>query len=215
MMNHDAVVFKGVRNGIKIYIDSDYSSEDILDTLKRKIEAGKRFFQGSEINLTFTGKKLTAGEQQAIIELVSREINIGSITFDIGKTVYSDPEPVEFFDGIEEGITRFVRGTIRSGQLVSYRGNVVIIGDVNPGGEIIAEGNIVVMGTLRGMAHAGAGGNNKAVVVAFSLQPTQLRIGTVIARPPEGEVVKALYPEIAYVRDGNLVIEPYLPNKGR
>jgi septum site-determining protein MinC len=204
-----------VRNGIKIYIDSDYSSEDILDTLKRKIEAGKRFFQGSEINLTFTGKKLTAGEQQAIIELVSREINIGSITFDIGKTVYSDPEPVEFFDGIEEGITRFVRGTIRSGQLVSYRGNVVIIGDVNPGGEIIAEGNIVVMGTLRGMAHAGAGGNNKAVVVAFSLQPTQLRIGTVIARPPEGEVVKALYPEIAYVRDGNLVIEPYLPNKGR
>ena len=71
------------------------------------------------------------------------------------------------------------------------------------------------MGTLRGMAHAGATGNNGAVVVAFSLLPTQLRIGSIIARPPEGEVIKSLYPEIAYVRDGNLVIEPYLPSKGK
>ena len=58
-MNQDAVIFKGVRNGIKIYIDSNYRSEQIMDSLKRKIESGKRFFEGSEINLTFTGKKLT------------------------------------------------------------------------------------------------------------------------------------------------------------
>ena len=214
-MNQDAVIFKGVRNGIKIYIDSNYRSEQIMDSLKRKIESGKRFFEGSEINLTFTGKKLTPDEQQAIIDLISREIKLGSITFDIAESTRPSADPIEFFDGIEEGMTRFVRGTIRSGQLVSYEGNVVIIGDVNPGGEIVAEGNIIVMGTLRGMAHAGATGNNNAVVVAFSLQPTQLRIGSIIARPPEGEVIKSLYPEIAYVRDGNLVIEPYLPSKGK
>jgi len=214
-MNQDAVIFKGVRDGIRIYIDSNFSKAQIMDALQRKIESGRRFFQGSQTNLTFIGKKLTPDEQQVIIDLISREINVGSITFEMTEMENSDIRPIDPFDGIEEGMTRFVRGTIRSGQLVSYKGNVVIIGDVNPGGEIVAEGNIIVMGTLRGMAHAGATGNNGAVVVAFSLLPTQLRIGSVIARPPEGEVVKASYPEIAYVKDGNLVIEPYLPSKGK
>ena len=118
-----------------------------------------------------------------------------------------------YFRDLEEGMTRFYRGTVRSGTLVSYEGNVVVLGDVNPGGEVVAAGNVVVMGSLRGMVHAGADGNKEAIVAALSLQPTQLRIADVITRPPDtGQPRKGLLPEIAFVRDDMVYIEPFLPH---
>lgn len=214
-MNQSSVVFKGVKGGLKVYINGDGGIEQIVDDLEKKIKGSKQFFGNSQINLIFTGKRLTLQEQQNIVDLISREIEVGSITFEMTNSDIPAADYFEFFDGIDEGMTRFVRGTVRNGQRIYYEGNVVVIGDVNPGGEIIAGGNILVMGTLRGVAHAGATGNHNAVVVAFSLQPTQLRIGGVIARPPENESVKPSYPEIAYVKDNILVIEPYLPGKGK
>lgn len=107
--------------------------------------------------------------------------------------------------------TLLVRRTLRSGQRVRFNGNVVVLGDVNPGAEIVASGDIVVMGTLRGVAHAGATGSAEAVVVAFRLQPVQLRVGTVIGRAPDGQVARPDAPEVARLRDGALVIERFLP----
>ncbi len=104
--------------------------------------------------------------------------------------------------------TLLVRRTLRSGQRVRYYGNVVVLGDVNPGAEISAGGDIIVMGWLRGLAHAGAEGNDGAMVSAFRLNPTQLRIGQYIGRAPDGgEAVLPDVPEIAEVRDGRLVID--------
>ncbi|MHB8928146.1 MAG: septum site-determining protein MinC [Bacillota bacterium] len=102
-----------------------------------------------------------------------------------------------------------LRRTLRSGQVIHYPGHVTIIGDVNPGGEVIAGGDIIVLGVLRGIAHAGGGGNDQAVVAAFRLRPTQLRIGNHIARAPDEETSGPEMPEIAKVRNGVVVIEPY------
>jgi septum site-determining protein MinC len=88
----------------------------------------------------------------------------------------------------------------------------VVFGDVNPGGEIVATGNIVVMGSVRGTVHAGADGNKEAVVVALNLQPTQLRIGDIITRPPDEKDVKSTFiPGIAFIKDDIVYIERYLP----
>lgn len=104
--------------------------------------------------------------------------------------------------------TLLVRRTLRSGQRVRYSGNVVVLGDVNPGAEIWAGGDIVVMGWLRGMAQAGAEGNDSAKVSAFRLDPTQLRIGQHIGRAPDhGDAMVADIPEVAEVRDGQLIID--------
>ena len=107
--------------------------------------------------------------------------------------------------------TLLLRRTLRSGQRVRFNGNVVVLGDVNPGAEIVASGDIVVMGTLRGVAHAGATGSQEAVVVAFRLQPVQLRVGSVIGRAPDGQVSRPDAPEVARLRDEALVIERFLP----
>ena len=99
-----------------------------------------------------------------------------------------------------------LRGTLRSGQVVSHTGHVVLIGDINPGAEIVAGGDIVVWGKLRGKAHAGATGNEEAVICALQLAPSQIRIASVIARSPErGKPPKAA--EVASVHDGQIVVE--------
>jgi septum site-determining protein MinC len=101
---------------------------------------------------------------------------------------------------------------LRSGQKVHYNGDVMIFGDVNPGAEIIASGNILIFGALKGLAHAGARGDEEAVIVSFDFRPTQLRVGKKIALPPEqirrgsGRVWS---PEVAWVQGGQIVIEPY------
>lgn len=112
------------------------------------------------------------------------------------------------------GDSLLVRRTLRSGQRVRFTGNVIVLGDVNPGAEIVAGGDIVVMGTLRGVAHAGAGGDGEAIVAAFRLQPTQIRVGGVIGRSPDGAYERPDVPEIARVRDGALVVERLQPAFG-
>ena len=102
--------------------------------------------------------------------------------------------------------TLLVRRHMRSGQRVHYQGNVVVLGDVNPGAEIVATGDIVVMGVLRGLAHAGAAGDSARVVAAFRLEATQLRIASHITRAPEGDRPPEV-PEVAQVRDGQMVLD--------
>lgn len=104
-----------------------------------------------------------------------------------------------------------VRRTLRAGQQVRYSGTVVVLGDVNPGATVIAGADIVVVGQLRGFAHAGAGGNERATIVAFRLRPSQIRIAHHIARSPEGPEAAPDQPEMAAVVDGALVIRPYRP----
>lgn len=106
--------------------------------------------------------------------------------------------------------TIFHKGTLRSGRRIDSTGNIIILGDVNPGAELKARGNIVVMGALRGLAHAGSDGDEEAFVAAIKLMPTQLRIHKNISRPPDGGQDEAHYPEIAYIKDGHIIIEPYL-----
>jgi len=106
-----------------------------------------------------------------------------------------------------------VRRTVRSGQVIRYPGHVVVHGDVNPGAEIVASGDVIIWGKLRGMVHAGASGDDKAVVGALLLAPMQLRIGNHIARAPDERGKKERGAEIARVRDGRIVIESWKVGK--
>ncbi len=109
----------------------------------------------------------------------------------------------------EELPTVMIERTLRSGQSVHYDGNVVILGDVNPGAQITATGDVVVMGVLRGTVHAGASGDEEASVIAFRLQPTQLRIAGFISRSPDEDSSSPQQPEIARVKDGIVTIEVF------
>ena len=107
--------------------------------------------------------------------------------------------------------THYHVGTLRGGQALHHVGNIVVVGDVNPGTELVASGDIVVFGRLLGVAHAGAQGDASARVYALSLQATQLRIASCIA-VDEDTRVPSSEPEVAFVRDGRIAIMPF--NRG-
>ncbi len=109
---------------------------------------------------------------------------------------------------LESGNTLLVKGPLRSGERVEFDGNIVVEGDVNPGAEIIAGGNILIFGILRGVARCGCYGDEDTKVSAFSLFPTQLRIGSHISCPPQGyRGLSGSGPETAMVKDGKVIIE--------
>ena len=92
----------------------------------------------------------------------------------------------------------YLEMTVRSGMEIRHPGSVIILGDVNPGGNLVADGDILVWGRLRGIAHAGAGGNRHCLIMALQMEPTQLRIADTVARAPEKSLTQ-FYPEVAYI----------------
>jgi septum site-determining protein MinC len=116
--------------------------------------------------------------------------------------------PLEAAPADEPEAGLIARRTLRSGQQLRHPGSITVIGDVNPGAEIVAGGDVVVWGKLRGTVHAGAMGNETAVVCALDLAPTQLRIAQYFARSPDGRRRKPT-PEVARVRDGKIVAESW------
>lgn len=98
-----------------------------------------------------------------------------------------------------------VRRTLRSGVSLRHEGHLIVVGDVNPGAEVIAAGDVIVWGKLRGLVHAGALGDNDAIVCALRFEPTQLRIGNVIARMPERSRRRSA-PEMASICNGKIEI---------
>lgn len=233
-MRQSLISFKGVKEGIFVdFHGGDF--EEIKKELFQKLDRDYAFYKDTKL-IGIKGDELSL-EELLELKLILRykyDLDVGDLELpkegvkkeplkekEILQEVEVEEEIIEEsskaseeqFEGIQCGMTKFVNGTLRSGRLVEYSGNIVIIGDVNPGALIQANGNIVVLGTLRGVAHAGMDGNLDAVVAAYNLQPTQLRIGDLIARPPDSVESQYKLPEVAKVRDGEVVIDPYLPNK--
>jgi septum site-determining protein MinC len=226
-MEETLISFKATVNGLILVMKEYGDFDEIVRQMEKKLDNSGKFFKGASISVKYRGRKLSAQEEDLVKSLLASKTGAEIKSFeedtepekDSSEQVKASSRPKDklkmkklFFKGIEEGMTKFYRGTVRSGGLIDFEGNVVVIGDVNPGGEVIATGNVVVMGSLRGIVHAGADGNRDAVVVALNLQPTQLRIADVITRPPdEIEIKHANIPEIALVRDNTIYIERFLP----
>jgi septum site-determining protein MinC len=130
------------------------------------------------------------------------------MTTKLTKTLEKPAKKIKPLDTVIAGDAAvMIHRTMRSGFKVAYQGHVVVIGDVNPGAEIIASGSIVVWGHLRGTVHAGAEGDEAAVICALDLSPMQLRIGSHVAvSPPQSGKPQ---PEIASVKENQIIAEPW------
>jgi septum site-determining protein MinC len=225
-MDVNSVTFKGTVNGLTIILKQDATFEEVVSSMRTKIDNAGKFFKGARLAVKYRGRVLNELEKTELYNLLISESGAQIISFD-EEIVETKPQlnsnknernnqikKYMFFKGIDEGQTKFYRGTVRSGQLITFDGNLVVLGDVNPGGVIEATGNVVVMGTLRGVVHAGSDGNKDAIVAALCLNPTQLRIGDIITRSPDEKSANANFiPELAYVKDDKLFVERFLPQR--
>lgn len=172
-------------NEIVLNINVIADIEEICEELKGKILKLKEFYQTAETPIRVTGKLFTEGESERIKKIITSEIDV-EVNFDdasdllglhaIKKTFQTETEVTE---------TKFIKISLRSGQVEEYSGSIVIIGDVNAGAEVIAGGNIAILGALRGLAHAGAGGNTKAIITANFIDSTQIRIANMVKEVEE------------------------------
>jgi septum site-determining protein MinC len=163
----------------------------------------------AEITATEAGVEEAGVEEAGVEEAGVEEDGVGELETENGEDDDRLLPPKPLMPPVPAIL--YLRQTLRSGQTVSHKGHLVIIGDVNPGAEVMAEGDVTVWGALRGVAHAGIGGNLEAEIRALKLQPIQIRIAHAIARSPDKPRVKFARlansgPETARIIDGKIKI---------
>ena len=193
------------KNEILIKISDDAEQKEIMDNLRKKISELKKMYKNEKTPITVTGKILKNKEIDEIQDLIKRNIDV-EIDFDMPKSLGLSSITRTFNKEIAVSETKFHRGSLRSGQKMESEGSLVILGDVNSGAEVMASDNIVVLGALRGLAHAGAKGNKQAIISAGLLDTVQIRIANIIKEIDREE--EPLHKQ-AYVSiiDNEIVIE--------
>ena len=220
---------KGTRDGLLVSMGSG-AWEDQFQVLIGQLELQADFLRGARLVIDVGETVLKAVELgQLSKELADRGLFLWAVLSespatqrsaqDFGLATQIPKSAPAHISSAGEGILQggdeaiLVRRTLRSGHNLQFAGHVVVIGDVNPGAQVIAGGNIIVWGRLRGMAHAGAAGDEGALVCALDLAPTQLRIAGAIAVTPKRRGKPQ--PELARLENGQVVAETWDPKRER
>ncbi|WP_127569867.1 septum site-determining protein MinC [Paenibacillus xylaniclasticus] len=197
------IIIKGVKEGLVFLLDDRCEFSALLDELQYKIEkTHQQLLTGPLIHVHVKlGNRITTEDEKEQIRSVLRQR--GNL---IVQSIQSEAELKPQTDGQGQQL-KVMTGIIRSGQVVTHDGSLLLLGDLHPGGSIICTGDIYVMGNLAGMAHAGSEGNTDAIIAASLLRPTQLRIAEVISRPPEEWMTGDAAMEYAFLNEGVMQVD--------
>lgn len=193
------------KDEIVIKLSEDAEQKEIIEVLKKKLTELKKLYKDEKTPIMVTGKILKNKEIKEIQELIKSKIDV-EIDFDMPKSLGLHSIKKTFEKEIAVSETKFHRGSLRSGQKMETEGSLVVIGDVNSGAEVIASDNIIVLGALRGLAHAGAKGNTQAIIAAGLVDAVQIRIANVVKEIDRDEepMHKQAY---VHIEDDKIVIE--------
>ena len=169
-LKKDQIIFK---------IAEDAEQKSIIQVLNKKLPELKKLYKEEKTPIRVTGKVLKNKEIDEIQNIIKQKLDV-AVDFDTPKSLGLSAIKRTFEREVAVSETTFHRGSLRSGQKLEIEGSVVIIGDVNSGAEVIASDNIVVLGNLRGLAHAGAKGNKQAIIAAGLLDTVQIRIANIV-----------------------------------
>ncbi|MNX58249.1 Septum site-determining protein MinC [compost metagenome] len=227
----DNISVKGWKNGVLVVVSPAAAWDEAVQQLEDKLKEAQDFWKGAQTTLDVGDRAVASDDLEGLLGLMRGDYGLvptavvttadetkqaaGQLGLDAHDKLPTPekkpaPAPVEpAAPALPLNNALYLKQTVRSGQRVQHDGHLVICGDVNAGAEVVASGDIVVFGTLRGVAHAGSAGDETARIVATNLRPTQIRIGTRIARSPDaGSPPLSKFPEIALVENGEICINP-------
>lgn len=196
-----------------IQLDRDAPFKEILEALAKKFSDSSKFFKGARMAVSFSGRILDRVEESQILSVIreTTDIEVVCIIEKNEKAELMYKSVVEqTLSNIQRKEGQFYRGTLRRRQILESESSIVILGDVEPGARVIAKGNIVIVGALYGSVHAGAAGDDSAFIVALSMQPKQLMIGSIEARRQiiYQESLNISGPKIAIVDGRRIYLDP-------
>lgn len=197
------VTIKGVKDGLVFLLSDACEWEVLLQELQHKLEkTHQQILTGPIIHVHIKlGQRTVTEEQKEEIRSIIRQK--GNLLI---QSIESE-QPLEQETADSLSSIKMITGMVRSGQTLHHEGNLLFLGDVNPGGTITCTGNIYVMGSLRGMAHAGVDGDENSIIAASHMRPTQLRIAGIISRPPDEWGIEEAFMEFAYIKNGKMEID--------
>ncbi len=204
MSNNISINLKKEQNIVKMNPEASY--EEIIDELKTKLPKLKTLYKGATTPLYIKGKHFENEQMDEITKMIKEKIEV-DVLFDSPKDMGIHVIKNTFEEDLSVSETKYIKGAIRSGNRIEYEKSLVIIGDINAGAEIIAGGNIVITGVLRGLAHAGAKGNKKAIIAARKMEAPQIRIANIVKemeKEDEEIETKQVY---AYLEGEEIVVE--------
>lgn len=213
-MKHSAVTIKSNPYGLILNLAPDLPFDELCTAVAEKFRTSGNFFRNAKLALTFRGRILTHEQESQLIEAI-----VGNSAIEIICIVDEDKDTEEYYrkavvntlEKQDEDEGRFYRGTLRSGQVLESDVSVVVVGDVNPGAQVISKGNIVILGCCMGNLYAGASGNRHCFAAALTMKPMQVKIADKMAR---SAIVKKtdtgeypVDPKIIYIKDDHLQIK--------
>jgi len=178
------ITIKGTRDGLILIIDDSCSFQEVLNELSEKIAYSRPTREEPIVSVTVKlGNRYINDEQKKQLSDLIGEENRFTIESFESEVVRRE----EALTWQEDSEIKSIRKIVRSGQVLEVTGDLLLIGDVNPGGKVVSTGNIFIMGNLRGIAHAGIDGDRNAIIAASYMKPSQLRIADFISRAPDYE----------------------------
>ncbi|MGM0471355.1 MAG: septum site-determining protein MinC [Bacillota bacterium] len=206
-MSDEGINFKWNEGSLVVTLDQNLEFQYLIDSLQEKVEQAESFFINSRIRIELENRNITAEQRKELVDIFASLPGLSVIEITNSKLMEQEQQ----VESDSQLPTLLLDRTLRSGQSITYEGNIVIKGDVNPGAKVTAYGDILVLGSFRGVGHAGVDGNQEATIAAFSLRPIQLRIANKLCRSPDDEVGYSNdysdRPEIALIKDDTILIK--------
>ena len=205
----NAVVIKSSKAGMTVILDPELPFDELLDAIGKKFSESARFWGSVQMTLTLEGRDLTAAQEFAIVDTITKNSQIEVLCL-----LDTDAERIERCEKalndklmeLNSQTGQFYRGTLKRGDCLESEASIVIIGNVDHGARVTAKGNVIVLGELKGTVTAGVSGNPQAIVMALDMAPLQIRIGDLSSRFNERNKRLGRGPMIALVEDGAIVM---------
>lgn len=217
-MNSDTplpIQIKATRDGYTLVPDSRPSFEEIINYMEKRLEESHDFFYDSEMSLDLRARPLQTDQILELRKLLADKARVKLVEVKLQDDLVLSLDPTRDRTRTaapaatprrQDVSPKIVRTTCRSGTRIESSADCVILGDVNPGAEVIAVGDIIVFGSLRGVAHAGATGDYSARIWALSIEPNQLRIADLVALPPRGNKPMPKRFEVAEIQNNMIQV---------
>ena len=205
----NAVVIKSSKAGMTVILDPELPFDELLDAIGKKFSESARFWGSVQMTLTLEGRDLTAAQEFAIVDTITKNSQIEVLCL-----LDTDAERIERCEKalndklmeLNSQTGQFYRGTLKRGDCLESEASIVLIGNVDHGARVTAKGNVVVLGELKGTVTAGVSGNPQAIVMALDMAPLQIRSGDRSSRFNERNKRLGRGPMIALVEDGAIVM---------
>lgn len=197
MVKTNYVTIRGTKEGLILILDDECSFSELVSELQEKLSSNyPQISEGPAVNVKVSvGHRYLSDEhKQKLTSIISGQQSFVITQFESNVITKEEAELIR-----KEAQTTTLVRVVRSGQVLTFTGNLLLIGDVNPGGTIVATGNIYILGVLRGIAHAGSDGDTEAIIAASKMEPSQLRIADSVSRAPDTKDEEIHEMEFAYI----------------